>query len=158
MTVAPTVTLTVVEGPHKGQELVCTDLILITIGRAEECTLRLHGELADLFVSRRHCLIRVGPGGVELRDLESRNGTYVNGRRIGFPIDGGNGDGSAAFKQLLNHGDRIGVGSSILQVAVLKPTTRTVPSGESERCSTKATDLRSDTSAAIGSLDQDSDT
>src|SRR5262249_35754063 len=137
-------------------ELVCTDLTIVTIGRAEDCALRLHGELADLFVSRRHCLIRVVPEGVELRDLESRNGTYVNGRRVGFPIDGGKRDGSAAFKRLLNPGDRIGVGSSIVQVAVLKPTTGTVPSGESECCRTNAADPRSHPSSALGSLDQDS--
>jgi len=153
--VVPTVTLTVVEGPHKGQELVCTDLALVTIGRAEECAFRLRGELADLFVSRRHCLIRVGPEGVEVRDLESSNGTYVNGRRIGFPIDGGNGDGSAAFKRLLNDGDRIRVGSSVVQVAVLKPTTGTVPSGESECCPTNAANPRSHPSSALGRLDKD---
>ena len=83
----PTVTLRVVEGPHKGQEFVSTDLTCITIGRSEECTFRLRGELLDLFVSRRHCLIEVRPEWIEVRDLESSNGTYVNGQRIGFPID-----------------------------------------------------------------------
>src|SRR5262249_22303339 len=79
----PTVTLRVVEGPHKGQEFVSTDLTCITIGRSEECTFRLRGELLDLFVSRRHCLIEVRPEWIEVRDLESSNGTYVNGQRIG---------------------------------------------------------------------------
>jgi ABC-type multidrug transport system ATPase subunit/pSer/pThr/pTyr-binding forkhead associated (FHA) protein len=34
-------------------------------------------------VSRRHVELRRGPGGWLLRDLGSRNGTYVDGRRIG---------------------------------------------------------------------------
>jgi pSer/pThr/pTyr-binding forkhead associated (FHA) protein len=153
--VVPTVTLTVVEGPHKGQELICTDLALVTIGRAEDCAFRLRGELADLFVSRRHCLIRVGPEGVELRDLESRNGTYVNGRRVGFPVDGGKPDGSAAFKRLLGDGDRIGVGSSVLQVAVRKSTTGPVPSGEAECRPTSAAAPRPEPSAAPGGVDHE---
>ena len=81
----PSVTLTVVEGPHAGQELSCTDRILITIGRSPECNFPLRGGLVDLVVSRRHCLIDVSPDGVELRDLESRNGTYLNGQRINRP-------------------------------------------------------------------------
>jgi hypothetical protein len=40
----------------------------------------------DPFVSRRHCavLIHAGDGG-ELHDVASKNGTYLNGRRIDHP-------------------------------------------------------------------------
>jgi pSer/pThr/pTyr-binding forkhead associated (FHA) protein len=113
----PSVTLTVVEGPHAGQELSCTDRILITIGRSPECNFPLRGGLVDLVVSRRHCLIDVSPDGVELRDLESRNGTYLNGERLGFPLNS-QPDSSTVFKRRLNDGDQITIGSSVLQVTI----------------------------------------
>ncbi|MEO1368282.1 MAG: FHA domain-containing protein, partial [Acidobacteriota bacterium] len=33
-------------------------------------------------VSRRHAELVVGEGGVEVRDLGSKNGTQINGRRV----------------------------------------------------------------------------
>ena len=48
------------------------------IGRSDECQLRPKSDA----VSRRHCAIRVLESGVTIRDLGSRNGTYVNGDRI----------------------------------------------------------------------------
>jgi pSer/pThr/pTyr-binding forkhead associated (FHA) protein len=53
--------------------------------------------LADPYVSRRHCavLIHAGDGG-ELHDVASKNGTYLNGRRIDHPTR-------------LNTGDEIGM-------------------------------------------------
>lgn len=38
--------------------------------------------LDDLTVSGEHALIRIGPDGCLIRDLKSRNGTYVNGRPV----------------------------------------------------------------------------
>src|SRR5690349_9929968 len=49
-----------------------------TIGRAAECDLRI--PLAS--VSRRHCLITIEEDAVNIRDLGSSNGTFVNNRRI----------------------------------------------------------------------------
>lgn len=50
----------------------------VTIGRALECTLWL----ANPKLSRQHCRIWADEGKWVLRDLDSRNGTYVNGQRI----------------------------------------------------------------------------
>lgn len=49
--------------------------------------------LADPYVSRRHCaiLIHAGDGG-ELHDVASKNGTYLNGRRIEHPTRLNTGD------------------------------------------------------------------
>ncbi|PJM73103.1 hypothetical protein CS006_07645 [Bifidobacterium primatium] len=50
-----------------------------TIGRDPACTI----VLSDMLVSRRHCSVRASRDGIELTDLGSANGTYVNGRRVG---------------------------------------------------------------------------
>ncbi len=52
--------------------------------------------LSDVTVSRNHCEVIAVTGGHEVRDLESLNGTYVNGERV-------------ASARLL-HGDELQVG------------------------------------------------
>jgi pSer/pThr/pTyr-binding forkhead associated (FHA) protein len=49
--------------------------------------------LKDASVSRRHCAIVVhATRGCELHDTASKNGTYLNGKRIGGPTRLINGD------------------------------------------------------------------
>lgn len=48
------------------------------IGRSTDCNFILQAPS----VSRNHCVIRVFGEGVYLKDLGSRNGTYINGVRI----------------------------------------------------------------------------
>ena len=48
------------------------------IGREEGCHLRPHSDT----VSRKHCVIRVADSQVSIEDLGSRNGVFVNGRKI----------------------------------------------------------------------------
>jgi len=50
----------------------------IAVGRQEKCDLCL----VDTMVSRNHCIIMREGKGFVVKDLESRNGTWVNGRRI----------------------------------------------------------------------------
>lgn len=50
----------------------------VTIGRSPEADL----VVADEKVSRLHCGIRQWDGDFILKDLRSRNGTFVNGRRV----------------------------------------------------------------------------
>jgi Nif-specific regulatory protein len=80
-------------GPLKGSLLVL-QIDEVTIGR--EATNRIY--LGDLAVSRRHCLIERAGDEFVLRDLDSFNGTYVNG----VPVK----------ERRLAHGDRISVGDS----------------------------------------------
>ena len=65
------------------------------IGRSPECNLRANSDA----ISRRHCAITVGDNDVTIKDLGSRNGTYVNGTRI---------DGEHRIKM----GDQLRVGPS----------------------------------------------
>ncbi|MBA3329637.1 MAG: FHA domain-containing protein, partial [Actinobacteria bacterium] len=57
------------------------------IGREPSCDLTLH----DSKMSRHHAsIVRLQDGVVELRDLGSSNGTFVNGERVGVaPLRGG---------------------------------------------------------------------
>src|SRR5581483_3136310 len=56
--------------------------------------------IADRVLSRRHCLLTPQDGKILIRDLGSKNGTFVNG----VPVT----------EQLLHHGDHITVGQSVL--------------------------------------------
>jgi pSer/pThr/pTyr-binding forkhead associated (FHA) protein len=58
-----------------------------TIGRAE-CEI----ELNDPDVSRRHAVLRQVDDGVGIEDLGSKNGTFVNDRRVSGIVPVGAGD------------------------------------------------------------------
>lgn len=63
-----------------------------TIGRATRADFVVDAAL----VSRLHCRLTAGASELEVVDLESTNGTFVNGQR--------------ATRARLNDGDRLGVG------------------------------------------------
>jgi pSer/pThr/pTyr-binding forkhead associated (FHA) protein len=81
--VAAKVTFTVAGGSHSGKQFVFSTPAHCVAGRAEDCCVRLAGAFEDCMLSRHHCEIDVNPTLVRVRDLGSRNGTFVNGRRIG---------------------------------------------------------------------------
>src|SRR5947209_14135453 len=90
-----TVTFQVLDGIDKGR--VYRDLpIPVTIGREEGNLLRLNDER----VSRYHAKVQFDNEDVILTDLDSTNGTRINGRPV-------------QIRRLLP-GDRVGVGRSIL--------------------------------------------
>src|SRR5689334_10185378 len=68
-------TLTVISGPAAGRSLEVDREL--TIGR-EDADLTLDDE----GVSRRHAVLGPAPDGITIRDLGSRNGTFVNGARV----------------------------------------------------------------------------
>ncbi|MEO1973268.1 MAG: FHA domain-containing protein [Pirellulaceae bacterium] len=71
------VKLKVLNGQSAGREVKVPETGLL-IGRSEECHLRPKSDA----VSRCHCEISVGDDVLVIRDLGSKNGTYVNGSRI----------------------------------------------------------------------------
>lgn len=71
--------------------------------------------LDDGEVSRRHALVRRAGGGIEILDLGSQNGTWVNGERI-------------SSATLLGHGDEVRLGQTTLRVEADEPARATVTS------------------------------
>ncbi len=75
------VVLDVVEGPESGRVFVFEQADTFLIGRSSKAHLQLDAR-ADQFISRAHCVVEVRPPECVVRDLESTNGTFVNGRRV----------------------------------------------------------------------------
>ena len=88
-------TLHVLQGPDKGR-IYETPNEPVIIGRTSDQI-----QLSDHSASRRHVEIKPSNGTWILTDLNSSNGTYVNGQRVVRPTE-------------LKHGDQIKVGSTLL--------------------------------------------
>jgi pSer/pThr/pTyr-binding forkhead associated (FHA) protein len=73
------VALVITSGPRSGERIDITGEL--TVGREDTDV-----ELNDSEVSRRHVVLRPVAAGVEIEDLGSRNGTRVNGERVGAPV------------------------------------------------------------------------
>ncbi len=96
------VTLTVIEGPHKGSAFEFLEHDAFLVGRSPEVQFRL--PLKDKALSRVHFLIEVNPPSCRLMDMASTNGVRVNGKRV-HTVD-------------LRHGDQIQAGGTVLAFAV----------------------------------------
>jgi eukaryotic-like serine/threonine-protein kinase len=95
------VNLKVIAGPYKGRIFSFTQHDSFLIGRSRDAHLYLPD---DRYFSRNHCLLEINPPRSFLRDLNSTNGTFLNGQRV-----------ANAF---LNDGDRIQCGETVLVVEV----------------------------------------
>jgi pSer/pThr/pTyr-binding forkhead associated (FHA) protein len=71
------VRLKILHGSGSGKEIKIPAPKCV-IGRGDDCHLRPQSDA----VSRRHCVIITTENEVVVRDLNSRNGTYVNGERV----------------------------------------------------------------------------
>jgi pSer/pThr/pTyr-binding forkhead associated (FHA) protein len=70
-----------------------------TLGRAVGCTVRIPSSQ----VSRLHCRLRIEDGIVTVEDLESVNGTFINGKRV-------------REAEIVHPGDRLSVGPATFLV------------------------------------------
>src|SRR2546423_15371670 len=87
--------LVAVAGPLKDSAFELGDAE-VSIGRDSSNSVRI----ADSLLSRRHCAVRRAGDSFRLFDLDSMNGTFVNGRPV--------------REHVLEHGDQIAVGESRL--------------------------------------------
>ncbi len=96
------VKLKVMAGSHAGTEIsVSTDKFLI--GRSESCNLRPKSES----VSRKHCIMVLRDNRVLVQDLKSRNGTFVNEKRL-----------PPEKAKVLESGDKLRVGKLEFEVLI----------------------------------------
>lgn len=91
--------LRIIHGMGQGQVLPVPNDQAVTIGRSSQASYAFD----DALLSRKHCQIECRGALCRIVDLQSRNGTYVNGQRIGA--------------QLIKPGDRIKIGSLLIEVA-----------------------------------------
>jgi adenylate cyclase len=73
----PQIIMTVLAGPEQGHTFKIARPNT-TIGRSNTCEVVIN----DPLVSRQHCQILLGMGGINIRDLGSTNGTFLNGVRV----------------------------------------------------------------------------
>ncbi|MBN1289728.1 MAG: FHA domain-containing protein [Actinobacteria bacterium] len=70
----------------------------VSIGRAPDCEIIID----DTYISNKHASIYESGGAYLVEDMGSTNGTYVNGRKISYPLE-------------LRPGDRIKIGKSVFE-------------------------------------------
>jgi pSer/pThr/pTyr-binding forkhead associated (FHA) protein len=83
-------------------------------GRGPECHIQPNSD----WVSRQHCILRVTPETVIVRDLGSRNGTLVNGQRV-------------RGERQLGHGDQLQVGPLVFEIRLDETPAATAPADAS---------------------------
>jgi pSer/pThr/pTyr-binding forkhead associated (FHA) protein len=111
------VVLTICNGADAGRRLVLHDNTDYILGRSPECALRF----TTPETSRRHCRLAIALPHIQLVDLQSHNGTYVNGKRVGPDPRAADVPAKVNPEQLkaeLAPGDRIEIGGTLMEVAV----------------------------------------
>ena len=118
-----TLRLKVITGPHRGERFCFRGRSSCTLGRATECFVRLFGDERDTKISRCHCQLDVNNSFVQINDLGSLNGTYINGHRLpGPPLDVKDSPTSndlAGLDSILGHGDVLTVGGMSMQLELV---------------------------------------
>ena len=98
----PRVEIAVTAGPHVGRRFTLAGHDSFIVGRSRFAHLQLPH--LDPYFSRFHFMIEVNPPHLRLMDLDSTNGTLVNG--------------ALAASVALGHGDRIQGGNTVLEVSL----------------------------------------
>ena len=104
--VTKTVYVLVRSGPIEGHKYAVKSDSPILIGRSEEANIRI---AYDQYCSRRHAKVYWDNGKCYVQDLESTNGTYVNGAKITGTLE-------------LNNNDIISLGDTELLVIISDET------------------------------------
>jgi hypothetical protein len=90
-----------ISGKYQGGEFPLEENREVLVGRSSDLDMVLVEEM----VSRKHARLQLSQGRIEIEDLGSTNGTFVNGERIS--------------RMSVGEGDRILIGSNILRVVSL---------------------------------------
>ncbi|MGD1805332.1 protein kinase domain-containing protein [Dapis sp. BLCC M126] len=115
------VKLTIIQGSLIGKEFIFEERTICIIGRHKDCNPRLPSDEQHRTISRYHCILDINPPDVRVRDFGSRNGTYVNGKKIGQrePHHTPEAAAKIQFPEYdLKSGDKIKLGKTIFQVSI----------------------------------------
>jgi pSer/pThr/pTyr-binding forkhead associated (FHA) protein len=114
------ITLTITEGGLSGKGFTLDQRGRYVIGRGDDCDIQLTAGSNLLGISRHHCVLAYDPPSIRVRDLGSRNGTFVNGESIGQrkSPDPAVDDMSDFMDFELGDGDEIRIGTFKFQVHV----------------------------------------
>lgn len=97
------ISITILEGSNEGKNFTLATDIPILIGRSSSAHICL---VDDNLVSRKHAYIICEESSLFIHDLNSKNGTYINGEKIECPT-------------LLKNGDIITIGRTNLKIGVM---------------------------------------
>ncbi|MCL1821640.1 MAG: FHA domain-containing protein, partial [Prolixibacteraceae bacterium] len=106
---AAKIILKISKGSLSGKEFSYSQKESIILGRNKDC----HVEFPELTVSRYHCLLDIVPPAVMVRDFGSKNGTFLNGEKIGERakhLSAEDGREQKYNEFPMKSGDRLGLG------------------------------------------------
>jgi eukaryotic-like serine/threonine-protein kinase len=117
---ATTIRLTVLTGPHRNHKYCFCGPTRCQVGRALECFVQLSGTERDRLISRHHCQLDINPPLVQIGDLGSCNGTYLNGKKVDpVPKELAIQSISETAGTVVNDGDLITIGGTTFRVDVV---------------------------------------
>lgn len=126
------VEIRVTAGPAKGQHFLFTKPKWFLVGRDTDAQISLPD---DLYVSRRHFLLKLYPSDCLLRDLNSTNGVLVNGVQYGGKRAQGVGekqDSQEMAEVCLKNGDEIVLGDTRIKILINPPRKKISPNAMPE--------------------------
>ncbi len=136
--------LSVVKGALSGKEYVIDEPGKYLIGRADDCMIVIPEGLGGKDVSRHHCVIDFSPPITRIRDLGSRNGTFVNGCKIGQRAANQTPEqadlSACAYCRLVN-ADEIQVGQTVLRFGFCDSGIRVIRMEDNNRPVAKVQEL-----------------
>lgn len=104
------VTMQLTKGPETGKTFEFDKPDSFLVGRSQKAHLRFDTK-ADRLISRTHFIIDIGPTICLITDLDSKNGTRVNGKRIN--------------QTKLKDGDEVAVGKTKIKINITKGDEKT---------------------------------
>jgi hypothetical protein len=115
----PVVKITLVDPTVPERQFVFDRPRTCVVGRQYDCDISLPSDRAHREVSRHHCQLDINPPHVRVRDLNSRNGTYVNGKRLSPQATASDSSGCCdPGTAVLSDGDEIRIAKSRFHVHV----------------------------------------
>jgi eukaryotic-like serine/threonine-protein kinase len=108
--------LTVLTGPHKNRRFCFCGPTRCQVGRGVDCLVQFSGAERDKLISRHHCQLDIDPPSVQVLDLGSANGTFINGKGVESSLKKFYENAGAAAR----HGDLLTIGGTTMRVDIVE--------------------------------------